>query len=110
MLAMDKTKMISEVCIYFAGGNRSKFARLLGMKPQAIDAWFTRASYNAELIKQTFPEISGDWLLTGEGEMLLADRSELSDTQRAYYQGQIDILREALGLGKNINLQNVKIG
>jgi len=104
---MDKIDMLTRLVEHFASGNKSKFASTLGIKANTLSNWFSRGMFDPELIKASYPEVSGDWLLTGEGAMMLSEREGLSDVDKAYYRGQIDILREALGLGKNLIQERV---
>lgn len=38
-----------------------------------IGTWIARKTFDPERIKRAFPQVDGNWLLTGEGEMLLPD-------------------------------------
>lgn len=46
------------------------FARYLGIKPQALSNWYARNTLDLHILSDKFPEIDGNWLLTGEGTML----------------------------------------
>ena len=46
------------------------FARYLGIKPQALSNWYARNTLDLHILSDKFPEIDGNWLLTGEGSML----------------------------------------
>lgn len=46
------------------------FARYLGIKPQALSNWYARNTLDLHVLSDKFPEIDGNWLLTGEGSML----------------------------------------
>lgn len=70
---MDKVCMLETLINYYAGGNNSRFAKLLGIKPQTINTWKTRNTYDAALIYSKCEGVSGDWLLSGEGEMLKSE-------------------------------------
>lgn len=67
---MDKRGRLEALINHFTDGNQKKFAELLGVIPQTISAWLTRNTYDAELIYQKCDGISGDWLLSGEGDMI----------------------------------------
>ena len=71
---MDKVDMLERLISYFSGGNKSQFASLLGVKPQTISSWEGRNTFDAELIYSKCGIISGDWLLSGQGEMLKSSR------------------------------------
>lgn len=70
---MDKKGILEQLIIHFAKGNQSLFARLLGLSQSTVGTWSVRKTFNAEQIKAVFPQVDGNWLLTGEGEMLLPD-------------------------------------
>lgn len=75
MLTADERRAIVERIIKHYGiESMADFARRLGISPQNVNSWRTRGTYNVELLAVTFPELSGDWLLTGEEPMLKADR------------------------------------
>ncbi len=67
---MDKKGILQALITHYTGGNKSQFAKLLGVKPQTINTWDTRGTFDLELIYSKCEYISGDWLLTGEGPML----------------------------------------
>ncbi len=67
---MDKKGILEALIAHYTGGNKSQFAKILGVKPQTINTWDTRGTFDIELIYSKCEGISGDWLLTGEGEML----------------------------------------
>ena len=71
---MDKVQMLERLISHYAGGNKSRFAAMLGVKPQNVNAWLARNTFDAELLYTKCLGISGDWLLSGEGEMLKKDR------------------------------------
>ena len=73
---MNKIEILNALIDYYSGGIKAKFAEKIGVKPQTINTWLLRGSFDTELIYSKCEYISGDWLLTGEGEML---RNRCSD-------------------------------
>lgn len=67
---MDKYTRLQRLILYYCGGNKSKFAEKLGIKPQTLSGWETRNSLDYDLIFVKCEDLSAKWLLTGEGEML----------------------------------------
>lgn len=67
---MTKTEMIEALVSHYAGGNKSRFASMLGVRAQTINTWISRNSFDIELIYSKCDDISAEWLLTGEGDML----------------------------------------
>ena len=71
---MKKSEMLNQLIDHYTGGNKAKFAELLGVRAQTINSWVKRESFDHELLYSTFDDLSGDWLLSGEGEMLKSKR------------------------------------
>ena len=67
---MDKKGILEALITHYTGGNKSQFAKILGVKPQTINTWDSRGTFDLELIYSKCEGISADWLLTGEGQML----------------------------------------
>lgn len=68
--------MLEEMILYYTKGNKSLFSRKLGIKPQTINTWLNRNTFDAELIYSKCESISGDWLLSGVGEMIKSTDSQ----------------------------------
>lgn len=60
--------------------SNQEFAKILKKRPAHISSYVNERGYpdfnTLILIKENFPELSMDWLLTGEGEMLKSERLE----------------------------------
>lgn len=70
---MNKNEMIKAMVRYYTEGNKAAFARLLGIPPQTLASWGTREIIDAELLYKKCKDISAEWLLSGEGEMIKGD-------------------------------------
>ena len=68
---MEKREILIKIIEKYAEGNKSKFARMIGVSHQNIDAWLRRNSFNVELISTKCRNINPLYVMTGEGEMLL---------------------------------------
>lgn len=66
---MEKKDMLEIIINHYEDGNKAQFAKRLGISPQALSMWFTRNSFDAELLYTKCEGLSGDWLLSGDGEM-----------------------------------------
>lgn len=62
--------MVQALISHYSNGNKAHFANILGIKPQTINSWITRNTFDAELIYSKCVNVSADWLMTGRGEML----------------------------------------
>ena len=84
IMIMDRNEMLQDLIDAYAGGNKSKFASLIGVIPQALTGWMNRGTMNKELIYQHLPRVSAHWLLTdGEGEMIVPEVKESPPTDDA---------------------------
>lgn len=68
--------MVNELIAHYSNGNKSQFASLLGIRPQTINSWISRDTFDTELIYAKCVGVSADWLLTGEGDMLKEQREK----------------------------------
>lgn len=85
MLSSDQRReMLKRIMDHYGMFTQAEFARKLGISVQNINSWLSRGAYNVELLAVTFPELSGDWLLTGEEPMLKKDRA--AKTSETYHQ------------------------
>lgn len=113
---MDKVLMLEQLVNHYTEGNKSKFASKLGVKPQTINTWIARNTFDSELIYSKCEGISGDWLLSGEGEMIKSDihfeninpdcvNRELLDLCKvlvANYQQRDDVMNKLVSMIKGI--------
>lgn len=70
---IDKQSMLNQLVQYYGHGKKNQFANKLGVKPQTINTWLSRNTFDTELIYAKCEGISADWLLTGQGKMLKSD-------------------------------------
>lgn len=107
---MDKRLMLEQLINYYTDGNKTRFAELVGVKPQTINSWLTRNSYDAELIYSKCVNVSADWLLSGEGSMI---KNEINHTisdddlkeELIKLRAENDVLREVVGLRKKNDMK-----
>lgn len=77
---MDKKSMLDAMIAHYTGGNKAKFATLLGVSAQTISAWGVRNTFDSELIYTKCIGLSSEWLLTGEGSMLRDSKNPKEST------------------------------
>lgn len=77
---MDKRARLQTLIEHYAGGNKSNFAKMLGVTPQAITGWIARNTFDIELVYAKCDDLSAEWLLTGEGRMLRSVNDDASVT------------------------------
>ena len=67
---MDNIKVLNALKEYKNFATLSDFARFLGVKPQALSNWYARNTFDIHILSDKFPEVDGNWLISGEGSML----------------------------------------
>ena len=80
---MDKKERLLQLIEHFSQGNKSQFAKMLGITPQAISTWIARNTYDTDMIYANCFNVSPHWLLTGEGEMLTTSTNSILQTNNS---------------------------
>lgn len=73
---MDKKAMLMQLIQQYEDGNKTRFAKRLGLSPQGISTWLSRGTIDYELIYSKCEYLSATWLLTGEGSMLRTEQAQ----------------------------------
>ena len=68
---------------HYADGNKSRFASMLGVSPQAISTWEKRNTFDIELIYSKCENLNAKWLLTGTGEMFVSEEPRQQNSSSA---------------------------
>ena len=77
---MNKKDRLIALIQQFSNGNKSEFARYIGVSPQAVSTWLSRNTFDNDIIYSKFVNVSAEWLLTGKGSMLKNDTDSLTPT------------------------------
>lgn len=67
--------MLQALIDHYDNGNKSQFAKRLGVSAQGVSTWLSRGTLDIELIYSKCENLNSQWLLTGRGDML-ADPAE----------------------------------
>lgn len=67
---MEKKDRLLRLIEHYSDGNKSEFARMMGVSPQAINTWISRNTFDIDIVYAKCINISPEWLLTGNGPML----------------------------------------
>ena len=67
---MKKKDRLLRLIEHYSDGNKSEFARMIGVSPQAINTWISRNTFDIDIVYAKCINISPEWLLTGNGPML----------------------------------------
>ena len=66
---MNKRDVLETLINYYCEGNKAKFASMVGITPQLLSNWIKRDTLDYEQVYSGCPNLSGDWLLSGEGNI-----------------------------------------
>ena len=107
---MEKKDMLHAMVRHYADGVKTTFARKLGISPQCLATWFSRNTFDIELIFAKCEHLNPAWLFTGEGRLLLnADDPNYDLLNMVSPQGDIPLLRiDAMSGVLDCELQKVK--
>ena len=67
---MEKKDRLLRLIEHYSDGNKSEFARMIGVSPQAVNTWISRNTFDIDIVYAKCVNISPEWLLTGKGPML----------------------------------------
>jgi hypothetical protein len=67
---MNKSEILSAIQQYKGFKSDKAFAQALGITPQAFSKWRERNAFDFDKVHSAFPELSVEWLVTGQGDML----------------------------------------
>ena len=102
-MKIDKGLILSEIKSHYGLKTDADFARFLGIKPQTLASWYTRNSFDIELLYAKCVDIEPDWLLSGSGHML---RNNISNSSDAHLSNTSKIVQnQCKDTKKNSHLQ-----
>ena len=82
----DKGMILSEIKLHYGLKTDADFARFLEIKPQTLASWYTRNSFDIELLYAKCVDVNPDWLLSGRGEMLrTVSNQNVHNSTRTHY-------------------------
>ncbi|WP_312311015.1 LexA family transcriptional regulator [Empedobacter brevis] len=67
---LDKRFILNTIKDLYNFGSDTEFARFLGIKPQTLSSWYSRNTFDIELLYAKCVLVSGEFLLTGDINLL----------------------------------------
>lgn len=79
----NKTDILDAIKEHYGFTTNAEFARHLGVTPQVLSNWYSRNTFDYEVIFNNNEGINADWLFTGKGKMFKKqdDEKTISDQQ-----------------------------
>lgn len=87
---MNKEERLLALINHYANGNKTQFASLIGITPQGLSSWISRKTFDIERIYSKCVDVSANWLLTGEGPMLISHKIENNITRSDIFVKKAD--------------------
>lgn len=74
---LDKKEILERIKAFYKLKSDAKLAAFLGIPPTTLASWYSRNTFNLDLIYEKCVDIDSKWLLTGE-EVILKNESSLN--------------------------------
>jgi len=72
---MDKSVILKGVQDAYSFKTKTDFAEYLGIKPQTISSWFSRNTFDHDLLYDKLNDLNPEFLFTGKGSVSLVNRN-----------------------------------
>lgn len=95
---MDKSVRLEQLINYYSAGNKTNFAKKLGITAQCLYSWMSRNTLDYDVIFAKCEDLSAKWLLTGEGEML--------DLEKKNTEEEFNFIKECLDRIERLTAEN----
>lgn len=67
---LDKTRVLDRIKEAYNIKSNAKLASFLGIAPTTLSSWYSRCTFDLDLLYEKCVGINLSWLLTGEGDMI----------------------------------------
>ncbi len=76
-MKINKELILSEIKNHLGIKKDAEFARYLGIKPQTLSSWYSRNTFDIDLLYAKCDFLNAEWLLTGKGEMIKSYKNDI---------------------------------
>lgn len=84
----NKTLILKNIKRHLGYKKDVDFANFLGISPQTLASWYTRNTFDLEVLYAKCVDIDANFLLTGRGEMLRNTTSSLQEPTPIYIKSE----------------------
>lgn len=104
-----KVSILNKLMEYKGFTSKAEFARYLEIKPNVLSNWFSRNTFDEDILKSKFPEVNKIFILTGEGEIISEGPQEESTTKTVSKFDVKEKLIDKMELFKPIPYYNINV-
>lgn len=104
-----KVSILNKLMEYKGFTSKAEFARYLEIKPNVLSNWFSRNTFDEDILKSKFPEVNKIFILTGEGEIISEGPKEESTTKTVSKFDVKEKLIDKMELFKPIPYYNINV-
>lgn len=91
---VDKTLILNEIKTHYGFKSDAEFARFLGIKPNTLSNWYTRSTFDYEILVTKCEDVNTEWLF-GKGDMLKSFDNEKSKVTVHEFKLKTDDMRRS---------------
>lgn len=102
----SKGTMIDAIKEHLNMQKNTDFARFLGISSQAVSNWYSRNTFDAELLYSKCDFLNASWLLTGRGSMLKEEPKQMGVSP---VEPDVQLLYHPKATEKKIHQQAIKL-
>lgn len=77
-----KSMILRDIKKHYHLKKDSDFARFLGIKPTTLSSWYSRNTFDIDLVYSKCGEIDANWLITGSGNMLKSNTTTMQEDEK----------------------------
>lgn len=78
----DKTLILNKIKDSYFFKKDTDFAKFLGLKPQTLSSWYSRGTFDIELLYSKCVDINADFLITGKGPVKKEILNDFDENQQ----------------------------
>lgn len=109
---MEKRDILETLINCYCEGVQARFAGMIGIKPATLSNWIKRNTFDYDVVYAGCPDLSGDYLLSGEGEIFQSKRIDNSGVNEKIlslckhlvenYQQRDEVMKQMASMVENL--------
>jgi phage repressor protein C with HTH and peptisase S24 domain len=94
-IKIDKALILNSIKSHYGFKSNADFAGFLGIAPTTLSSWYTRNTFDYELLYAKCEDIDGNWLITGKGNMIKSLQQDDSKVLVREFKHKTDDMRRS---------------